>query len=137
MPAGRVALTPKADVGNLLNLIASNKLASAHMPFDAGNKLGAKSRLFDGALRRAIAQDDGKRLRAAAEQLLTLASNGEAWAIKELADRLDGKAHQSVSVEPKDVENLSLAELAAAMAGAVASGGNETDRGAAQSGPVH
>lgn len=107
------------------------------MPFDAGNKLGAKSRLFDGALRRAIAQDDGKRLRAAAEQLLTLASNGEAWAIKELADRLDGKAHQSVSVEPKDVENLSLAELAAAMAGAVASGGNETDRGAAQSGPVH
>lgn len=58
----------------------------------AGNQNAAKSRLFYGALQRAIAQDDGVRLRKAAEKLLTLAAEGEAWAVKELADRLDGKA---------------------------------------------
>lgn len=82
------------------------------MPFEKGNTHGSKGRLFDGALRRAIAQDDGKRLRAAAEQLLNAAAEGEPWAINTLADRLDGKAPQSVSVEHKrDVEGLSLGEL--------------------------
>jgi hypothetical protein len=61
------------------------------MPFEPGNSLGAKSRWFDGALRRAIAQDDGKRLRRAAEALLTKAAHGEPWAIALLADRLDGR----------------------------------------------
>ena len=56
-----------------------------------GNQFGAKSRWFDGALRRAIAQDDGKRLRRAAETLLTKAAKGEPWAIALLADRLDGR----------------------------------------------
>ncbi len=60
------------------------------MPFEKGNTHGSKGRLFDGALRRAIAQDDGKRLRAAAEQLLNAAAEGEPWAINTLADRLDG-----------------------------------------------
>jgi hypothetical protein len=61
------------------------------MPFEPGNSLGSKSRWFDGALRRAIAQDDGKRLRRAAETLLTKAAKGEPWAIALLADRLDGR----------------------------------------------
>ena len=68
------------------------------MAFEPGNQLGAKSKAFQGALRRAIAQDDGKRLRDAAEKLLTLAAQGEGWALKELADRLDGKSHQSSDV---------------------------------------
>lgn len=63
-----------------------------------GNLNAAKSRAFYGALSRAIAQDDGKRLRAAAEKLLDLASEGEAWAVKELRDTLDGKPAQSVTV---------------------------------------
>ncbi len=62
-----------------------------------GNQNAAKSRLFYGALSRAIAQDDGERLRKAAEKLLDLASGGEAWAVKELADRLDGKAPQAIT----------------------------------------
>ena len=107
------------------------------MAFEKGNTLGAKGRVFDGALRRAIAQDDGDRLRKAAEQLLTLASEGEAWALKELADRLDGKAQQNVSIERKDVRDLSLAELAEAMAAEIEGGGGASPDGAAESGRVH
>lgn len=61
-----------------------------------GNNNAGKNKAWDAALRRAIAQDNADRLRRAAEQLLTLASEGEQWAIKEIADRLDGKAHQSI-----------------------------------------
>jgi hypothetical protein len=107
------------------------------MAFEKGNTLGAKVRLFDGALKRAIAQDDGVRLRKAAEQLLTLASNGEAWAIKELADRLDGKAQQNVSIERKDVRDLSLAELAAAMAAELDSGSAGQNAGAESASGLH
>jgi hypothetical protein len=63
-----------------------------------GNQNAAKSRQFYGALQRAIAQDDGKKLRAAAEKLLEMAEAGEGWAIRELADRLDGKAAQSMTL---------------------------------------
>lgn len=55
-------------------------------------------RPFRDALRRAIAQDNGKRLRDTAEKLLTLASEGEPWAVKELVDRTDGKATQGVDL---------------------------------------
>lgn len=63
-----------------------------------GNTNAAKHRRFYAALERAIAQDDGKRLRSAAEKLLDLASEGEPWAVKELRDTLDGKPAQSVTV---------------------------------------
>ena len=68
------------------------------MPFQPGNKHGSKSKAFDQALRRAIAQDNGERLRQAAESLLTAAADGQPWAINQLADRLDGKPGQSVDV---------------------------------------
>jgi hypothetical protein len=64
-----------------------------------GNQNAVKeNRRWANALTRAIAQDDGERLRKAAEALLTAASVGEPWAVKELADRLDGKAAQSVTI---------------------------------------
>ena len=63
-----------------------------------GNQNAAKSRVFSDALRRSIAQDDGKRIRDAAERLLDLAASGEAWAVKEVFDRLEGKAPQSVTL---------------------------------------
>ena len=53
---------------------------------------------FRDALRRAIVQDDGKRLRGAAEKLLDLADAGEPWAVKELADRTDGKSKQQTEI---------------------------------------
>ena len=107
------------------------------MAFEKGNSLGAKSRMFDAALKRAIAQDDGVRLRSAAEKLLSLAAEGEAWAIKELADRLDGKSQQTVSVERKNVQDLSLAELAAELADAIAGGSATADQGSAGAEKLH
>lgn len=70
------------------------------MPFkkgQSGNPSGKPADYkFLAALTRAIAQDDGKKLRKSAEGLLDLASKGEPWAIKELADRLDGRPAQTV-----------------------------------------
>jgi hypothetical protein len=61
-------------------------------PGQSGNPDGAKKhKVFYAALNRAILQEDGLRVRKAAEKLLDLASEGEAWAIKELRDTLDGK----------------------------------------------
>jgi hypothetical protein len=61
-----------------------------------GNKNYLKGAVFNDALRRAIAQDDGQRIRDAAEKLLDLAAEGTPWAVRELADRTDGKSAQSV-----------------------------------------
>lgn len=71
-----------------------------------GRPAGLKTGIFGEALRRAIAQDDGERLRDAAEALLTNAAKGEPWALGMLADRLDGKAHQSTSLEGPEGESL-------------------------------
>lgn len=62
-----------------------------------GNDNATKSKPWRAALDRALAQDDGKKLRSAAEKLLSAASNGEGWAIKELGDRLDGKSVQEIA----------------------------------------
>jgi hypothetical protein len=72
------------------------------MPFQPGQsgnpEGGAKSKRFYAALDRAIVQEDGKRLRDAAEKLLDFAAAGESWAIQQLADRLDGKPAQQVAL---------------------------------------
>ena len=72
------------------------------MPFEPGQSGnpagGAKIKRFYAALDRAIIQEDGKRLREAAEQLLSFAAAGESWAIQQLADRLDGKPAQQVQL---------------------------------------
>lgn len=70
------------------------------MAFQPGNQAAAKARRFYEALMRAIAQDDGKRLRQSAETVLTKAANGEPWAIQFLADRLDGKPTQMIVGDP-------------------------------------
>lgn len=66
---------------------------------ESGNPKGAqKEKRFLNALERAITQDDGKKLRDAADKLLDCAANGEPWAIQQLADRLDGKPTQQVDM---------------------------------------
>lgn len=69
---------------------------------------------FIDAITRACKQEDGKRLRAAAEQLLDLAAAGEAWAVKELADRMDGKPKQSVDATVSG----NLAQILSSISGA-------------------
>lgn len=74
---------------------------------ESGNPGGTiKHRKFLEALLRAVAADDGKRLRKAAEELLTQSAKGESWAIKELADRLDGRPHQSVDLGNPDGSSI-------------------------------
>jgi len=73
-----------------------------------GNTNAAKGKIFLAQLRVLIATDEmelpekKRRLRKAAEQLLNQAAKGHEWAIKELANRLDGKATQGVELANPD-----------------------------------
>jgi len=83
-----------------------------------GNNNASKGRPFLDQLRKIIAADDldpkvkVKRLRQAAEQLLSQAARGEEWAIKELANRLDGRAIQGVEVTNPDGSGLNFFDAA-------------------------
>jgi len=65
-----------------------------------GNTNSSKdNRLWRNTINRAITQGDPNKLRRIADKLLDLAEQGEAWAVKELGDRLDGKASQPITGE--------------------------------------
>ena len=66
-----------------------------------GNQNAAKSRMFYDKLRLVLTQEP-HRLRAIADTLVKKAEEGEPWAVKEIMDRMDGKAHQALSVENAD-----------------------------------
>lgn len=51
------------------------------------------------AVKEAVKGSDKTKLRAVADKLLECAMNGEGWAIKEIADRLDGKPMQQMDLE--------------------------------------
>lgn len=57
-----------------------------------------KNRPFADAIRRALADQDGKKLRQIAEKLIARALEGDTSALKEIADRLDGKPKQDIDV---------------------------------------
>lgn len=64
-----------------------------------GNKNAAKGKEFRQALKRVLARRSSTvsaGLETIAEKLLDAAENNEAWAIKEIADRFDGKPAQSI-----------------------------------------
>jgi len=54
------------------------------------------NRLWADTIRRAVIQSDSERLRRIAEAMLTKCEDGDMTAIKELGDRLDGKAIQGI-----------------------------------------
>ena len=62
-----------------------------------GNKNGTKGKLFYDQLRK-IAMQDPHKLRNVAEGLFAAAEAMEPWAVKELLDRLDGKAVQQTEL---------------------------------------
>ena len=64
-----------------------------------GNKNACRGKVWSDALHRAITQDQGKRVRLAAEKLLDEASKGQQWDIRELADRLDGRPRPETSID--------------------------------------
>ena len=67
-----------------------------------GNQNAAKGKLFYGQLRKVLVQEDHLKLRQIAEKLVEAAQNGEAWAVKEIMDRVDGKAVQANTFEDAD-----------------------------------
>ena len=58
-----------------------------------GNSNAAKGRMFYDKLRKCLVQEP-HRLDKIVDQLVTQAELGESWAVKEIIDRLDGKAVQ-------------------------------------------
>ncbi len=77
-----------------------------------GNQNSAKGRLWRDAVNRALAKKgreiggDGsaidRGLNVVAEKFIEACANGEAWALKDLGDRLDGKPAQAVEVSGRD-----------------------------------
>ena len=63
-----------------------------------GNKNSSKSnRAWGKVVRKLAIQEDAKRLHQVAEALFRKAEDGDISAIKELGDRIDGKAMQEIS----------------------------------------
>ena len=69
------------------------------------NKNATKNKPFLDAMRRALAQNPQKIGRIV-DKVLDQAEAGEAWAVKEVADRLDGKAVQATTLEDADGNSL-------------------------------
>ena len=63
-----------------------------------GNHNAKKGKLFYEQLRKVLVQNDAIRLRRIADKLVTSAEKGEPWAVKEVMDRVDGKAIQSTDI---------------------------------------
>lgn len=67
-----------------------------------GNLNSKKGKLFHGELHKALIQEDRLKLRQIADKLVEKAIEGESWAVKEIIDRVDGKAVQSTEISGVD-----------------------------------
>lgn len=77
-----------------------------------GNRNAAKGKVWEGAIRRAIAKRmagnfDGA-LDALAERLVMAAESGDQWALLEIGNRLDGKPAQAVLLSGDDENPVNL-----------------------------
>jgi len=74
-----------------------------------GNTNSSKNnRLLNQTLNRAIVQEDGKRARAIVEALLAKAEDGDMTAIKEIFDRIEGKAIAKTEISGIDGSPIPL-----------------------------
>lgn len=79
-----------------------------------GNQNSSKSnRLWGETIKRAVLAQDPEKLRKIADKLIDMAEAGDLAAMKELGDRLDGKAAQSVALTGAEGTDL-FAPLVAA-----------------------
>ena len=77
-----------------------------------GNRNAAKeNRLWGETIRRVVTQQNSMRLRAAAEKLVAQAEAGDIAALRELGDRLDGKAVQQITAEVDTTLNVNLVQF--------------------------
>ncbi len=61
-----------------------------------GNQNAKKNRPWAEAVNRALLADDGKKLRLLADKLIDRALEGDVTALKEIGDRMDGRAAQAI-----------------------------------------
>jgi hypothetical protein len=66
-----------------------------------GNANAVKGKMFYDKLRKRLTQEP-HRLERIVNELITQAEQGEAWAVKEVIDRLDGKAVQTTEMQNSD-----------------------------------
>lgn len=79
-----------------------------------GNNNAGKNKPWSDALRKALLQSDGKRLRNIAEALLAKAEEGDVSALKELGDRVEGRVLQQIEKSiDKKTEIVGRIELVA------------------------
>ena len=80
----------------------TNSVANA-TSFKPGNTVSADGRRWHQAIKQAALRQHGRSkvtmLEKAADALVQMAVDGDIGALKELGNRLDGMAHQSVSVD--------------------------------------
>jgi hypothetical protein len=76
-----------------------------------GNQNGKKGKLFYNQLRIALVQEDSRKLRTIAQKLVDAAEQGEPWAVKEIMDRVDGKAVQSTEISGVDGNAIELKQI--------------------------
>ncbi len=62
-----------------------------------GNKNATKAKPWSDAINRALLAEDGKKLRALADKLIDKALEGDVSALKEVGDRMEGKAAQAIT----------------------------------------
>lgn len=74
-----------------------------------GNQNAKKGKLFYDELRKVLVQNDRLKLRDITEKLVEAAIDGEPWAIKEVIDRMDGKAVAVQEVTGPDGSELKTA----------------------------
>lgn len=70
-----------------------------------GNQNAKKGKVFYDELRKFFAQNPHKK-REIVENLVDAAVNKEPWAVKEVMDRMDGKAVQATTFEDADGNSL-------------------------------
>ena len=84
------------------------------LPIETNNRVGApegndnarKGKMFYDQLRKILVQNNQLKLRKISEKLAEAAEKGEAWAIKEIMDRMDGKAVAIQEIQGPDGTQL-------------------------------
>lgn len=80
-----------------------------------GNKNAAKAKQWTAAIERALEKrsgmDKAKALEELATKLIEAALAGDAWALKEIGDRLEGKAAQQVQLSGDQENPLTFTEV--------------------------
>jgi hypothetical protein len=76
------------------------------MAAPVGNQFARKAKIWEQAIKRALARASGesvdKGLDKLADQLVAKAAEGDTWALREVGDRLDGKPAQATELSGPD-----------------------------------